>query len=392
MKILIASDSYKFQTSGAANVVITLANGLRRRGHSVKVLALSNTGHSYRDGDDYYIRSLPFPVYPDLRTSFVRRDPLLDELKAWKPDVIHLHTEGCIARMTRKIAAADHAPLVMTSHTDYAQFVFGRFCETLPVRLMAKEWGRFAYRGTRAVIAPSEKALSFSQLRTVARRSVVIPNGIRLSQFQKNFSAEERAALFAKWGLRDNGKTLVMVSRISKEKNIREILGFLPALLRREPDAQLVIAGDGPERAELEAYSRTLGLTDCVRFTGRIPPEEVYRYYDMGQVFVSASTFEVHSLTYLEALSCGLPLVCRADPCLKGVLEDGENGYAYHTERDFVESVSRILDDGTLRARLCAGAIERAQNFSDERFVDRTLALYEKVLRRSRDVDRGRTA
>lgn len=380
MKILIASDSYKYQTSGAANVVITLANELRSRGHSVKVLALSNTKRSFQDGDDYYIGSLPAFVYPDVRFSIIHHNRLLRELKAWKPDVIHMHTETSAARMARAIATADHTPFVMTSHTDYAQFLFGHFSDSRPVRLLFRELGRVIYRGAMVVTAPSEKALSFPLLGTVTPRMVVIPNGIRLEQYQKKATPQERAALFRRWRLQDNGRTVAIVSRISREKNLHEIIEYFPSVLERLPDAQLLIVGDGPEREKLEAEVAELGISDSVRFTGRIPPEEVYLYYDMGDVFVSASTFEVHSLTYLEAMARGLPLVCRDDPCLNGVLEDGDNGFAYHTKQEFVDDVVSLLTDDALRARMRARALEKAADFSVERCADRMLALYQSVL------------
>lgn len=380
MKILIASDSYKYQTSGAANVVITLANELRSRGHSVKVLALSNTKHSFQDGDDYYIGSLPAFVYPDVRFSIVHHNRLLRELKAWKPDVIHMHTETSAARMARAIASADHTPFVMTSHTDYAQFLFGHFSDSRPVRLLFRQLGRIIYRGAMVVTAPSKKALSFPLLGTVTPRMMVIPNGIRLEQYQKKSTPEARAALFRRWGLSDNGRTVLIVSRISKEKNLHEIVEYFPAILERLPDAQLLIVGDGPEREQLEADVAKLGISDSARFTGRIPPEEVYQYYDMGNVFVSASRFEVHSLTYLEAMARGLPLVCRDDPCLNGVLENGDNGFAYQTKQEFVDGVTSLLTDEALRARMSARSLEKAADFSVERCADRMLELYRKVM------------
>ena len=72
MKILIASDTYVFQTSGAANVVIVLVEGLRRLGHDVRVLAPANGRDSYINGNDYFIRSIPAFVYPDVRLCPVR--------------------------------------------------------------------------------------------------------------------------------------------------------------------------------------------------------------------------------------------------------------------------------------------------------------------------------
>ena len=381
MKILVVSDSYTYQTNGVANVVISQVNELRKRGYCVKVLALSNDDTSYKRGDDYYIASYPSKFYPDIRLSKIRRHPLLDELKAWKPDVIHMHTEGSVAMMARTIARGNKIPFVMTSHTDYAQFAFGELRGMPPLRLFAREMGRVYYRGAKKVITPSEKAVQFSQLSAVKRRVVVIPNGIRLELYGKTVTPEERRELFRKYHLRDNGKTLVVVSRVSKEKNIQELLDYLPGLLSLDPQVQLLIVGDGPDRERLEKLAKKRHLTKHVRFTGRVDPEIVYRYYAMGDLFVSASTFEVHSLTYLEAMAQGLPLVCRKDLCLEGVLDQGVNGYAYQTREQFIRAVFKILNNESLRKKMKKKARARASEFSEERFVDNTLELYEKLIR-----------
>ena len=380
MKILIASDSYKYQTSGVANVVIMLAEELRSRDHEVKVLALSNTRKSFRDGDDYYIGSLPGVVYPDVRVSPIHHNRFLRELKAWNPDVIHMHTETSAARMARGIANADDTPFVMTSHTDYARYIFGRYSKSRPISLISRQVGRFLYRGAMVVTVPSDKALSFSQLSSLKPRMAVIPNGIRLEQYQKCATPEEKAALYKDLGFVDNGRTIVIVSRISHEKNLQEIMNYYPAVLERVPDAQLLIVGDGPARPKLEAQASDLGVSDRVRFTGRIDPDKVYKYYALGNLFVSASTFEVHSLTYLEAISRGLPLVCREDPCLHGVLESGENGFAYNTKEEYVDSVARLLTDRDLNARMSAASLKHSEDFSAGRCADRMLELYESVL------------
>ena len=379
MKILVASDAYTFQTNGVANVVMTQVRELRKLGHSVKVIAPSDRPSSFREGDDYYFASVPALVYPDVRLGVAFHNRYIRELKEWRPDVIHIHTEAAMEHIARKIIRADRTPFVMTVHTDYSQYAFGSAEDRPAVQTLFRILGKVVYRGVDAVIAPSEKALDFPQLRPV-QRTVVIPNGIHMETYQKPCPPEERQALYNQLGLQDNGKTLVVISRVSKEKNIQEILAYLPGLKKRVPDAQLVIVGDGPEKERLEAQCAEEGMQAAVRFTGRIPREEVYRYYAMGDVFVSASTFEVHSLTFLEAMARGLPLVCREDASLRGVLEHGDNGFIYRTEEEFDQAVETILMDDALRHRMKARALERAEDFSDRRQLERTLKLYEQIL------------
>lgn len=379
MKILIASDTYIYQTNGVQTVLTTLADGLRQLGHEVRVLAPANGRKSFRKGGDYFLRSVPALYYPGERLTLLLWDPLLDDLISWKPDIVHFHTEGPIGRLAIKIALESKAPLVITTHTDFAGFAFGRFSDCLPVQALCKALGKLYYPHARAIIVPSEKSRSFVWLQDYSDRVTVIPNGIRLERFQRPLSGQERTEMLRKYGLTDNGCILVMVARVSREKNIIEILRYFPSLLQVLPGAQLLIAGDGPDRKRLEKHCLRNGLSECVCFAGKVHPDDVYRCYALGDVYVSASTFETQGMTYVEAMACGLPMVCRKDRCLKGLLENGRNGFVYETEQEFTDSVSKILTDRQLKNSMGAEALEKVKDYSDKSYVDRTAALYKKV-------------
>ena len=134
MKILIATDCYKWNTGGITVSVPALCSGPRKKGHEVKVLSPSGNRKSFRDGDDYYIKSVPAFYYPDMRFAFSVHDPLIKALKAWRPDIIHLQTEGLAYMISKRIMKYGDVPLVMTCHTDYAHFVFGRLRSFPPIK------------------------------------------------------------------------------------------------------------------------------------------------------------------------------------------------------------------------------------------------------------------
>ena len=380
MKILICSDTYVYQTNGVVTVLNTLVGKLRQLGEDVRVLAPSDTTKSFKVDDDFFLGSLPALYYPKERLCFTRKDPLIDELKNWKPDIIHSHTEGLISRLAIKLASILEVPLVMTSHTDFAKYAFGRFYDTPPVRATGKALGKACYTHADAIVVPSKKSCSFTWLQSYLDRVTIIPNGLSLESFQQKVTPEERAELFEKYGLEDNGFTIVIVSRLSQEKNVMEILKYFPSLLKVEPRAQLVIVGDGPDKKRLENFCESSGLTEHVCFTGIVAPNEVFRYYGMGDLFVCASTFETQGMTYIEAMACGLPLVCRKDDCLIDVIDNGENGFLYETESEFTEAVAKVLSDRQLRESMHKKALEKAELFSDTRFAQRHIELYKKVL------------
>ena len=123
-----------------------------------------------------------------------------------------------------------------------------------------------------------------------------------------------------------------------------------------------------------------LGLKRHVIFAGRIAADEVWRYYSIADVFVSASLFELHSMSYLEALSLGLPLLCHDDEALDGVLTDGYNGMRYRTRKEFVEKARKILQDDGLRNKMSQASLERAKDFTCESFAAKALKIYEDAI------------
>lgn len=123
MKILITTDLFTIETNGVVTSVKNLWDELKKKGHEVKILTLSENVHSHRDGEVYYIRSMPFAVYPNVRMPLTYRHRLIKELIEWKPDVIHTQCEFFTYQFARRISKKTGAPIVHTYHTLYEQYV-----------------------------------------------------------------------------------------------------------------------------------------------------------------------------------------------------------------------------------------------------------------------------
>ena len=380
MKILITTDCYLNNIAGITASVLALCKGLRRYGHEIRTLSLSDCNQSFRDGKDYYIKSFPAYYYEGMRSSFAMRDPLLQELAEWRPDIIHVQTEGATYRMALRIRKQCSAPLIMTCHTDYAHFVFGKYKSLAPVKLLMRLTGKILYRQADRVTVPSQKAAHFPFLSSVEDRLTVVPNGMEIEKYQNQFSTHERNAFRMSLGIDDRTGVLVTVARLSKEKNIQELISYLPELLKRNADIKLLIVGDGPDSENLYMLTEKLQLWDKVHFTGRIPPENVWQYYAAGDLYVSASTVEVHSMSFLEALASGRPLLCREDDALIGVLEHGINGMIYHSQEEFINFAVQILGDDELREDMGLRSARMAEQFSNDAFARTMLKIYEEAM------------
>ena len=117
MKILITTDLYTVTTNGVVTSTKNLMEELQKKGHEVRVLTFSERMRSYKQDNVYYITSVSFPVYPDVRMPLSRAGKYVKELVAWKPDVVHSQCEffsyGYAARIAKKAGAAR----VHTYHT-----------------------------------------------------------------------------------------------------------------------------------------------------------------------------------------------------------------------------------------------------------------------------------
>ena len=136
---------------------------------------------------------------------------------------------------------------------------------------------------------------------------------------------ERRRAL----GIGDDDQVLLNLGRLGGEKNLGELLTLFAQARQENDNLKFLIVGDGPAREELEHQAKKLGVEKDVIFTGMVDPSEVQNYYQLGDIFVSASTSETQGLTYIDAAANGLPLLCRQDDCLTDVLQEGKNGYEY---------------------------------------------------------------
>ena len=155
------------------------------------------------------------------------------------------------------------------------------------------------------------------------------------------------------------------------EKQIDELLRGMKALLSKRQDVVLLIVGGGPARGSLEQLAKELGIERSVQFAGMVNPNEVADYYKLGDIFTCASTSETQGLTYIEAMASGLPLVCRKDPCLYGVLEEGGNGYSYESIGQFVSGVERLLDEKEIFENARQHSRKIAEEYGTKRFGKR---------------------
>lgn len=346
MKVLITTDLFTVRTNGVVTSTHNLIDELRARGHDVKVITFSENGKSHKDGDVYYVGSVGLEwIYPNLRFSLSRAGKFVKEIVAWRPDVIHSQCEWFSMGFAKRVSKKTGAPIVHTYHTMYEDYVgyatpfksFGKwYVREIATRRNLKKMA--------AIIAPTGKVKdNLINHCKVKNRIEVIPSGICLDKHKIDFSDADRREGRAKYGFNDSHFVLVNLGRLGTEKNLQEVITYFSGVSEKHENARLLIVGGGPAREELEALAAKLNVSDRVVFAGMVEPNDVARYYRLGDLFVCASTSETQGLTYIEAAANGLPLLCRHDTCYDGVMIDGENGFRYTTFEEYDEHLDYIM-------------------------------------------------
>lgn len=380
MKILITTDLYSIDTNGVVTSVKNLIDELLKKGHDVRVLTISNTTHSYKDGNIYYIRSVPIGVYPNIRMPISYHHRLIKEIIDWNPEIIHSQCEFFSFQFALRVSKKTGAPIVHTYHTLYEHYVTyvvpsKKFGENI-VKLLSRK----RLKKVERVVAPTHKVEDTLHGYKLDPQISVVPSGINLDQHHKRLAPEDRSEKRRALGIEEDKTVLINLGRLGVEKNLGELIELFAQAVQKNDSLIFLIVGDGPAREELEQQVRELEISDKVIFTGMVSPDKVQEYYQLGDVFVSASTSETQGLTYIEAAANGLPLLCRTDKCLDDVIRTGENGYQYADANEFFESINAMINNPEWINEAGKRSEEIAVGFDKKTFADEMEKIYKSLI------------
>jgi len=377
LRVMIAADTFAPDVNGAATFAEQLAVGLVERGHEVHIVAPASSRHygtfeETHHGVDlivHRLKSYKWPLHPWLRFVWpwsVRKwtAPILD---AVKPDVLHIQSHVVIGRGIVHEAHDRGIRVVATNHfmpenlLEYTPF--GKW--TLPIALKIA-WSDAAktYRLADAITTPTNLAADYLRRAIAGQRVLAISCGIDASRY------------VAREG-RPVNNDIVFVGRVAPEKNLDVLVRAL-ALLPSELGATLTIVGDGEMIPKLTAQAKELGLEDRVRFLGFVSDEVKQQALTNATVFAMPSTAELQSISSLEGMASGLPVVA-ADSMALPHLIDG-NGYLFTPgdEHDLAAKLTAVM---TASEKAYTAMRERSLAMIEAHDINRTLATFEALYR-----------
>lgn len=342
---------------GGSGVIATeLGLSLARRGHDVHFVCASAPPR---------LRAMPnvtlhevvapvHPLFPHGEFGLALASKLIEVGR--QLDVLHVHYAIPLATsavLARQVLGSAAPRLVTTVH--------GTDVLTLGLDPAFSPMVRHALERSDLVTAPSR----FLAARAEALAAVKVeslPNFVDTERFSPGVGQPQRV--------------LVHNSNFRALKRLEDVL----EIGRRFPDAKLVLLGDGPERAKVEAFIARHGLTN-VELAGE--QLEIVERLRTAAVFLLPSEVESFGLAALEAMSCGVPVVASDVGGLPEVVAHGETGFL-HGVGDvdaMAGSVRRLLDDGALRSRMALAARARATTeFQIDPVVDRWEAVYARLM------------
>ncbi len=202
---------------------------------------------------------------------------------------------------------------------------------------------------------------------------------------QPAVSAEAMYAFRRKLGVKNDERMILAVGRLSKEKAQIDLLHAFKKLsdTHAEISARVVIVGDGPERAPLEAAAASLGISDRVVFTGQV--KDVGVYYAAADVLANPSDSEGSPYVLLEAMAANLPIVATAVGGVPEMVKNNQTALLVPAgdPQAMADAIARVLGDEQLAQRLAASAATLGfLRFSPENYVCSLAKLYSEVISR----------
>ncbi len=313
MKIGIVCPYNIAKGGGVQEVVKALQDGLITRGHEAIIITPQPRDPYTGDGRQVaFLGSAADFKTPLHTTSQFSASVMTDEIDAMLEeqqfDVIHFH-EPWVPVLSRQILSRSRAVNVATFHA--------KLPETLMTRTMAKvitPYTKPLLKHIHEFTAVSDAAAEY--LRSLATVEVdIIPNGINLSDFHPLSATAQLKA-------KKHAPTILYVGRLEKRKGVSYLLTAFQLLRERQPDVQLLLAGDGVDREKLELQVTDLGLEDSVTFLGYVSEAKKIELLQTADLFCAPALYgESFGIVLVEAMASGLVTVAGNNPGYESVME-----------------------------------------------------------------------
>ena len=390
MRVGIFTESYPPLVNGVSTSILMLEHALTKLGHEVFIITVSDNKKDYVLENNGHILRLPSVNLAncyDYKMTSVYPIKAVNMIKKMNLDVIHSNVEFTVGIFARVVSEQLSIPLVHTYHTnweDYTHYITKnkKILDDICKKLLKYLVVFFEDKTVTELIVPSNKIYNlFKDKYKFTKNIHIIQTGIETSKFYKeNFNLKDINSLKKKLGIKKKDFVVMTVSRLAKEKSVDRIINNHKELVKKYSNMKLLIVGDGPDIDKLKDEAKSLGVSDSVIFTGKVPLSDIPIYYQLGNVFVTASKSETQGLTVVEAISSSLPVVAVKDDSFVNSVIEEFNGFVFTDDEKYINSISKLYEDKDLYNRLSNQSRLLSEDFSSEYFALKVLKVYETAI------------
>ncbi len=343
LRVAVVTETYPPEVNGVALTIARMVDGLRERGHELQLIRPRQHKEDVATTDkgfaELLMRGLPIPRYPELRMGLPAKRTLLRQWSFERPDVVHLATEGPLGWSALQAARQLRLPVVSEFRTNFHAYSqhYGVGWLRHPILAYLR---KFHNQCQRTLVPANDlrealDAQGFQRLHTSGRGVDTL-----------RFNPERRSkSLRAVWGADDSTPVLLCVGRLAAEKNLDTLVTAYEELRKHEPRAKLVLVGEGPDRARLQA------LCPSIIFSGLQRGDELAAHYASADLFVFPSLTETWGNVVPEAMASGLPVVAYNYAAAAALLSNNRAG-ALVNKGDSLALARAVADIGRLPTAL----------------------------------------
>ncbi len=284
------------------------------------------------------------------------------------PDILHCHSfrpnfHGCLSGQAigiPHIIITQHDARIRTHHA------------------LVNWWLRRIPSAIVMSVSPPVAEEYIHRCRYSRERVRALPNPVDTDLFRPGSPGHSVAA---ELGIQGNSPVIGMVGGLARAKGHPHLLHAFVQVRQAFPDAALLLIGDGPQRARLEALTVELGQSDRVHFVGL--RRDVHRLLPLLTTYAQSSLWESDGIAIKEAMACGVPVVATATTGARNILQDRELGLVCPIgDADaLADALIRVCGDSDLASRLGQAGRERCvEHFSAEQYAVQLRELYETLL------------
>lgn len=367
-----------YPTFGGSGVVATeLGKALAQEGHKVHFITYSQPSRLDFLNENIFYHEVDFRSYPLFEYApyeLALASKMVNVAMNEKLDLLHVHyaiPHASAAYMAKQILKTRglYVPVVTTLHgTDIT--LVGKDASYEPVVT-------FSINQSDGVTAVSEdlRRETFDHFK-ITKEIEVIPNFIDLAKFKKQKKDHFKKAICP-----NNEMLIVHTSNFRPVKRIADVINVFNNIHKEIP-AKLLMIGDGPERVAAEQQSRDLGISDDVRFLGKL--EAVEEVLSVADLFLMPSEKESFGLAALEAMACEVPVISSNTGGIPELNIHGATGFLSNIGDidDMTRNALHILDKNNL-VKFKQNALARAKEFDISRILPLYEAYYQKVIEKA---------